>query len=215
MSDDKKLKQDVLDELHWEPSVNAAHIGVTTKDGIVTLMGHVDSFGQKAAAERAARRVSTVVGVAEEIEVRLPSSVVYDDAEIASAAIARMKWDTAVPDGAVKVKVEKGWVTLTGQVDWHFQQQAALGDIRGLWGVVGVSDAITIKPKPNATAIRDSIILALDRSWFNRATINVAATGGKVTLTGQVASWHERDEAGMTAWAAPGTTSVDNEISVT
>jgi osmotically-inducible protein OsmY len=214
MSDDKRLKQAVLDGLEWEPSVNAAHIGVTAKEGVITLMGHVENFFEKSAAERAARRVKEVKAVAEEIEVRLPFSIKHGDEEIASAAVNRLKWDSTFPDGAVKAKVEKGRVTLTGEVDWHYQQEAAMNDVRGLWGVTGVSNEITIKPRPNASNIRDKIMVALDRSWFDPATINVTAQGGKVTLTGKVNSWYERDEAGSTAWAAPGTTSVENDIYV-
>ena len=214
MSDDKRLKQAVLDELLWEPSVNAAHIGVTAKDGVVTLMGHVESFSEKSAAEKAARRVKDVKAVAEEIEVRLPFNVKRGDEEIASVVVNRLNWDSTVPSGAVKAKVEKGWVTLTGEVDWRFQQEAAENDVRGLWGVIGVSSQMTIKPQPNAANIRDKIMVALDRSWFDPALINVLANDGKVKLTGRVRSWHEHDEATSTAWAAPGTTSVENEISV-
>jgi osmotically-inducible protein OsmY len=214
MSDDQALKQAVLDELIWEPSVNAAHIGVTAKDGVITLMGHVGNFFEKSAAERAARRVNDVKAVAEQIEVRLPFNVSHGDEDIASAALNRLKWDSTIPSGAIKPKVEKGWVTLTGEVDWHFQQEAAVSDIRGLRGVVGVSDEITIKPKPNTSTIRDNIMVALDRSWFDPAAINVTAEGGRIRLTGTVNSWYERNEAGDAAWAAPGTTSVENDISV-
>jgi len=214
MSDDKQLKQAVLDELEWEPSVNAAHIGVTAKAGVVTLMGHVESYSERYAAEKATRRVKDVKAVAEELEVRLPSSVKHDDEEIASAAINRMKWDSVVPTDAVKASVEKGWITLTGEVDWHYQQEAAANDVRGIWGVVGVLNEITIKPRPNTSKIRGDIMLALDRSWFDPATINVTAHGGKVKLTGTVESWYERNEAGSTAWAAPGTTAVENDIVV-
>ena len=214
MSDDKHLKQAVLDELQWDPSVNAAHIGVTAKDGVIALMGHVENFSEKFAAEKAARRVKEVKAVAEEIEVRLPFSVKHGDEEIASAAVNRLKWDSTVPSGAVKVKVENGWVTLTGGVDWYYQQEAAVNDVRGLWGVIGVSNEIIIKSKPNTKDIKDNIMVALNRSWFDPATINVTAQGGKVKLTGKVRSWYERDEAGSTAWAAPGTTSVENDISV-
>lgn len=214
MSDDKHLKQAVLDELKWEPSVNEAHIGVTAKDGVITLMGHVETFSEKFAAEKAARRVNDVKAVAEEIEVRLPFSVKHGDEEIAAAAVDRLRWDSSVPSGAVKARVEKGWVTLTGEVDWHYQQEAAMGDVRGLWGVKGVSNDIAIKPRPDTSAIRDKIMVALDRSWFDPATINVTAVGGKVKLTGQVNSWYERDEAGSAAWAAPGATSVENDICV-
>ena len=214
MSDDQRLKQAVLDELQWEPSVNAAHIGVSAKDGVVTLMGHVENFAEKSAAEKAARRVKEVRAVAEEIEVRLPFSVKLGDEEIASHTANRLQWDSAFPKGTVKAKVEKGWVTLTGEVDWNYQRDAAENDVRRLWGVIGVSNDIAIKPKPNASNIRDKIMVALDRSWVNRATIDVTARGGKVTLTGTVDTSLERDEAGSTAWAAPGTTSVQNDLTV-
>ena len=214
MSDDKQLQQAVLDELQWEPSVNAAHIGVTAKSGVVTLLGHVGTFSEKFAAEKATRRVKDVKAVAEELEVQLPFSVRHGDEEIASAALNRLKWDSAVPVDAVKAKVEKGWVTLTGEVDWHYQQQAAADDVRGILGVVGVANDISIKPRPNTAEIRNNIMVALDRSWFDPATINVTAQGGTVKLTGTVESWYERDEASSAAWAAPGTTSVENNIAV-
>jgi osmotically-inducible protein OsmY len=214
MSDDNELKQAVLDELKWEASVNAAHIGVTTNAGVVTLMGHVESYAEKSAAERAARRVKDVKAVAEEIEVRLPFGIKRGDEEIASAAVNRLTWNVSVPKDAVKVQVEKGWITLTGEVDWHFQQEAAADEVRGLYGVVGVSNLITIKPSANASNIRDDIMVALHRSWFDPKTINVSVQGGKVRLTGTVREWNERDVAGSTAWAAPGTTSVENDIRV-
>jgi osmotically-inducible protein OsmY len=214
MSKDKMLQQAVLDELAWEPSVDAADIGVTARDGIVTLLGHVTTFAEKFAAEKAARRVNDVKAVAEEIEVRLPFEVKRGDEEIATAAVDRMIWSTTIPADAVKVKVEKGWITLTGEVDWRFQQEAALNDVRELWGVIGVTNDITIRHRPNAANIKDKILLALDRSWFDPAAIAVSALDGKVTLTGQVHSWSERDEAGSAAWAAPGTTFVENDLLV-
>ena len=125
MSDDKQLKQAVLDELKWEPSVDAAHIGVTAKAGVVTLMGHVGTYWEKAAAKKAARRIKDVKAVAEEVEVQLPNSVRHGDEEIASSAVSRLKWDSSGPRDAVEVKAQKGWVTLTGEVDWHYQQDAA------------------------------------------------------------------------------------------
>jgi osmotically-inducible protein OsmY len=121
---------------------------------------------------------------------------------------------TLVPADAVKVKVEKGWITLTGEVDWRYQQEAALNDVRELWGVIGVTNDMTIRHKPNAADIRDKILLALDRSWFDPASIAVTAESGKVKLTGKVHSWSERDEAGSAAWAAPGTTRVENDLLV-
>lgn len=215
MSEDQTLKQSVLDELKWEPSVNAAHIGVTARDGVITLSGHVDNYAEKYAAEGATRRVKNVKAVAEELEVRLPfSDNKHGDEEIASSAASQLKSDSSVPANAVKAKVEKGWVTLTGEVDWHYQQDAALDDVRYLWGVKGVSNNITIKVRPNTSAIKENIVKALDRSWLNPARIDVSADGGKVTLTGEVDSWYEREEAAFTAWAAPGTTSVENDIHI-
>ena len=214
MSNDKELKQSVLDELNWEPSINSAHIGVTTKDGVVTLMGHVDSYAQKQAAEKATLRVKDVKAVAEEIEVRLPSSVKHGDEEIAAAAVDRLAWDGSVPKDKVKVAVAKGWLTLTGQVEWHFQHDAAADAVRTFWGVTGVSNQITIKPHVDAGDIKADILIALNRSWFSPEKIDVTARDGKVTLTGTVDYWNERAIAGSTAWAAPGVTSVVNDIRV-
>jgi osmotically-inducible protein OsmY len=213
--DDKQLKQSVLAELAWEPSVAAAHIGVTAHSGVVTLTGHVGSFMEKHMAESAAGRVKGVKAIAEEIEVRLPTDTKRGDEEIAAAAVTRLGWDVSVPMNAIKVKVEKGWVTLDGQVEWHYQKQAAGWDVRGLLGVVGVTDKITIKPQVNTLNLSDDILHALHRSWFHDPkTITVTADGGKVRLSGTVHSWHDRQVAADTAWAAPGATSVENDISV-
>ena len=214
MSDDKQLKQSVLDELKWEPSVNAAHIGVTTKDGVVTLMGSVETYAEKHGAETAALRVKDVKAVAEEIEVKLPFSVKHGDSEIAEAAVNRLAWNSSVPKDAVKVTVSKGWVTLTGDVHWHYQHDAAADAVRTLWGVIGVSNKIAIKPQANAGNIKSDIMVALHRSWFSPEKIDVSAYDGKVTLTGTVEYWDERALAGTTAWAAPGVTSVTNDIRV-
>jgi osmotically-inducible protein OsmY len=214
MFDDKQLKQAVLDEMIWEPSVNAAHIGVTAKAGVVTLMGHVETYSEKSAAEKAARRVRDVKAVVEEIEVKLPFDIKRGDAEIAAAAVDRLGWNPAFSGDPVKVKVEKGWITLTGEVNWHYQKEVAEDEIAGLWGVIGVSNQITIKSRPNASNIKDNIMVALQRSWFDPTTINVNVEGGAVNLTGTVHKWTERAVAASTAWAAPGTTSVQNNINV-
>jgi osmotically-inducible protein OsmY len=213
MSHDSNLKQSVLDELKWEPSIDAAHIGVTAREGVVTLMGHVDSYFQKSAAEKAAGRVKGVKAIAEEIEVKVPFDIKRSDEDIAAAAISRLSWDVSVPKDSIKVKVEKGWVTLTGQVDWHYQREAAELDLRGLHGVVGVSNNTTIKTRVNTGNLSDAIGSALHRSWFyDSDTVSVSADGGKVRLTGTVESWHDREVAESTAWAAPGATAVENNI---
>lgn len=214
MSDDKHLKQAVLDELTWEPSVNAAHIGVTARDGIVTLTGSVETYAEKHHAETAALRVKDVKAVAEEIEVKLPFGVKHDDADIAAAVVERLAWTVSVPKNAVKVAVTKGWVTLSGDVHWHYQHDAAAEAVRTLWGVTGVSNQIAIKPKADAVDIRSDIMAALNRSWFSPENIHVTTDDGRVTLSGTVGYWGERALAGTTAWAAPGVTSVTNDIRV-
>lgn len=215
MSQDSQLQQSVLAEFNWEPSVTAGHIGVTASAGVVTLSGHVDSYAEKHAAETAARRVKGVKAVAEEIEVKLLNDTKRSDQDIAAAAIDRLAWNVSIPRDAIKVKVEKGWVTLTGQVDWHFQHEAAQQDVRRLYGVTGVSNLITIKSRVNAANISDDITHALNRSWyFDPQTIRVSAEAGKVRLSGTARSPHDKRTAAMTAWAAPGVTSVENDITV-
>jgi osmotically-inducible protein OsmY len=215
MSTDIQLKQAVLAELTWEPRVNAAHIGVMANAGVVTLSGHVENFEEKYAAERAVRRVRGVKAIAEEIEVQIPFERERGDDAIAEAAIDRLAWDVSIPRDAIMVKVEKGWITLTGEVDWHYQKEAAEQDIRRLSGVIGVSNQTTIKPLVNTQNISDDIVRALHRSWFSDPqTIRVTADGGKVRLTGTANSWHERQVAASTAWAAPGTIAVENNITV-
>lgn len=215
MSDDRHLQEAVLAELNWEPSVNAAHIGVTANAGVVTLTGHVESFAEKHAVEEATRRVKGVKAVAEELEVRLPVETKRSDDEIAAAAIDRLGWDVSVPRDAVKINVEQGWVTLTGEVTWHYQKAAAAEDVRRLFGVVGVSNHISIKPRVNVENVSDAIMHALHRSWFfDPRTINVSANGGKVRLSGTAPSLHDRQVAAATAWTAPGVTDVENDIAV-
>lgn len=215
MPTDSHLQQAVTDELSWEPSVVSAHIGVTAASGVVTLTGHVMTYAQKHAAETAARRVKGVKAVAEAIEVRLPFETKRTDEDIAAAAIDRMGWDVSIPRDAVQVKVENGWVTLTGQVDWHYQKEAACQELRHLSGVAGLSDQITVKPCVDVADISDSITHALHRSWFfDPQTIMVSADGGRVHLRGSVHLPHERQLAAATAWSAPGVTDVRNDIAV-
>ena len=215
MLDDSELQQAVLAEFKWEPSVTAAHIGVTANAGVVTLSGHVDTYAGKLAAETAARRVKGVKAVAEEIEVRLPFDVRRTDDEIAGAAIDRLAWNVSIPRDSIMVKVEKGWVTLTGQVDFWYQKDAAEQDVRPLMGVVGVSNQATIMPRVDASNLREDISRALHRSLFAEPDqIHVTAEGGHVWLTGSVHSFHERQVAGTTAWSATGATMVENDLAV-
>ncbi len=215
ISKDTQLQRDVLAELNWEPSVNSAHIGVMANAGVVTLTGHVESFAEKYAAEKAAGRVKGVKAVAQEIEVRLAFDRKRGDDEIAAAAIERLAWDTFVPHDAVKVKVDNGWIALTGQVEWVYQKEAAEQDVRRLLGVVGVSNQATVRPRPSAPDISDDIIHALRRSWLsNPKTIEVSVDGGDVRLTGTVHSLQDWRVAEATAWAAPGANYVANEITI-
>jgi osmotically-inducible protein OsmY len=211
-STDKAIQQAVLAELHWEPSIMAGHIGVTVASGVVTLSGYVETFAEKRAAEAAVGRVKAVKAVVEEIEVRLAFATKRTDEEIAAAVLDRFAWDSSIPRDRVKAKVEKGWITLTGDVDWHFQSEAAEDTCRRLHGVVAVLNQIAIKPQVRATEIQEKIKIALHRSWYEPLRITVTAEGGMVHLGGSVRTWHERQQAEAAAWAAPGVTMVDDAI---
>jgi osmotically-inducible protein OsmY len=157
MTNDHKLKTEVLAELAWEPSISSDHIGVTAEGGVVTLTGHVDSYWQKAAAERAVGRVKGVRAIAEEMEVRLSNEVRHGDEEIAAAALHTLAWSTSIPKDAVKVRVQKGYVTLTGQVDWHYQHDEVGRTIQSLSGVTGLANQITVKQRPDTSKIQGDI----------------------------------------------------------
>ncbi|MEP6830488.1 MAG: BON domain-containing protein [Rhizomicrobium sp.] len=215
MSLDSQLQLSVLAELEWEPSVTAAHIGVTANVGVVTLTGHVESYAQKHAAEAGARRVKGVLAVADDLKVQLPFERKRGDDDIAGAVLERLAWDVSVPSDAVQVRVERGWVTLTGEVGWHYQREAAEQDVRRLHGVVGVSNQVSLKPRLNVTNISNDISCALHRSYFpDPEAISVTAEGGRVRLTGNVHSWHARQVAAETAWGAPGVVDVENLLAV-
>lgn len=212
---DKTLQQAVLDELEWEPSVNSAHIGVTANNGVVTLTGHVPSYAEKFAAERAVERVAGVKGVALDLEVRYPFENKSDDAEIAKRALNSLEWDISVPTDRVKVEVEKGLVTLTGEVDWQYQRLSAESAVRKLSGVIGITNLIKVKPHASAYEVRQKIKAALDRNAQIEADdISITTNGGKVTLSGKVHTWYERNLAEDTAWSAPGVTEVDDRLVV-
>ncbi len=213
MQEDLKLQQLVVDELEFEPQVDAAHIGVSVRDGVVTLSGHVRSFVEKFAAERAARRVKGVKAVAQEIEVRLPSEAKTADDEIAARAVKILNWDALVPSDRITVKVEHGIVTLGGQVDWHHQRVEAEYDVRKLNGVVAVINDIIVLPKADAEDVRATIRAALERNAEVEANnIGIGVAEGKVTLTGKVNAWTEREAIERAAWSAPGVTQVEDRI---
>jgi len=215
MKTDAEVQQDVLAELRWEPSVNAAHIGVEVGDGIVTLVGHVNSYAEKCAVEHAALRVSGVKALAVELDVKLSGSNVRNDADIAHAADNALQWVTHLPKDAVKVMVEGGRLTLSGDVDWEYQRQAAIGAVRDLIGVTAVSDQIAIKPKVSMSAVKADIEAALKRrAQTDAQNISVEVVGAEVKLTGTVHSWSERELAKHSAWGTPGVKNVVDNISV-
>ena len=215
MSSDLQLQRDVLDELEFEPSVNAAHIGVTANRGVVTLTGFVTNYAEKTMAERAARRVKGVKAIAEEIEVRLPSDTKRADDEIAARAIDILKWQVGVPADRIKVKVEKGVVTLTGDVDWQFQKTEADHVVHKLNGVVDVLNQIRVASAIHAVEVKEKIEKALQRSAELEASrITVETEGGRVILKGRVRAWYERDIAERAAWSAPGVTEVQDRLTI-
>ena len=215
MKTDRALQQDVLAELNWEPSVNAANVGVEVKDGIVTLAGHVDTYAEKWDAERAAQRVSGVKAIAVEMDVKLSGSNVRSDADIARSATNVLAWTSSVPKDSVKIKVEDGWLTLSGEVEWAYQRQSAANGVRYLMGVTGISDQIVIKPVITSDAVRADIEAALKRrAQKDSRQISVAVDGHEVTLGGSVHSWSEKDLATHSAWATPGVRNVVDQMTV-
>lgn len=213
--DDKSLKKAILEELEWEPRIDAEHIGVAVDDGIVTLSGHVCSYAEKVATESAVRRVKGVRGIAEEIEVRFIGDKKTADDQIAKRVLDVIEWASTVPGDTVQVKVQSGIVTLTGDVEWYYQRDDAETAVRKLSGVRAVVNDINIKSRPQASDIKQKIESALKRNAELEAqSIHVSIMDGSVTLTGKVKSWYERDLAERTAWSAPGVLVVHDRIQI-
>jgi len=215
MKTDSELKTDVVAELAWDPAVSPTAIGVAVKDGVVTLTGHLDTYAEKEAVARAVRRVEGVQAVALELDVRLSPQHQRSDTDIATSAELALKWHASVPAEAVRLTVDHGWVTLQGEVDWEFQRRSIENTIRPLKGVVGISNEIKLRERPQAADISRQIEDALKRQATREAhRIHVAIDGSTVKLTGAVHSWHEREAAQGVAWSAPGVRSVVNELRV-
>ena len=211
-----QLRQDVVDELEFEPSLNAAHIGVAVDKGVVTLSGHVNSYAEKLAAVAAVRRVKGVNAIAEHIEVRYPSDSKTADDQIAQRAVDILKWDIVVPSGAVQVTVRDGWVTLSGSVDWYYQKKNAEDDVRKLSGVRGVINNVQITPRASSSQIKQKIEAALKRhAELEAKEIRVTVRGSNaVVLEGKVDNWDERYAVESAAWSAPGVKSVEDRIRI-
>jgi osmotically-inducible protein OsmY len=210
-----ELQHDVLDELAWEPGLTAGETGVSAHNGVVTLTGHVASYTQKTNAERAAKRVLGVKGVANDLVVKLPSDTERDDTDIAEAAVHALTWHAAVPEGRVKVGVRNGWITLEGEVEWFYQKDSAYRVVRDLTGVKGVSNQVTVKPRATAAQVKEKIEAAFKRSAeIDSKAVKVEVDGTKAVLRGKVSTWAEYEEAEWAAWSAPGITTVENKLEV-
>lgn len=213
---DKDLRQFVLDELEYEPSIDAADIGVAAENGVVTLTGYVPNYAQKLAAERAAWRVKGVKGIAQEIQVRLPGHTRSNDDEIAQRALNILAWSTQVPSDAIRVKVSDGWITLSGQVDWNYQRNAAEFEVRKLSGVLGVINCIELKPKAQVGDVKQRILDALKRhAEIEAGRIRVdVRNDGTVRIEGEVDNWDERQAVERAVWSASGVRAVEDRLRI-
>ncbi len=213
MKSDAQLRQEIRDEIDWDPSIDARQIGVEVNQSVAMLTGHVNSFAEKHAAERAAERIAGVKAVANEIDVKLPISHVRADADIAKAAVDALAWHTNVPDERIKINVDNGWVTLSGQVDWAYQRAAAERAVRYLKGVNGVSNMVTLKSYVAPSDLQQKIHAAFERRAHREARqIVVSVNEGTVTLSGKVQSAAEREAAKGVAWGSPGVTAVIDHL---
>lgn len=212
---DQEIRQDIIDELAFEPVIDAANIGVTVNNGVATLSGHVSSYLQKIAAERAAWRVKGVKGLAQEITVQLAPDGKWDDGEIAERALSILSWSSVVPKDAVRVKVTDGWITLSGQVNWNFQRNAAESDVHRLSGVTGVTNDIKLIPEVEASDIKSRITDALKRhAEVEAARIYIDVHGDKVAISGVVDDWSERQAVKRAVWSTLGVRAVEDNLRI-
>lgn len=215
MKTDQELKVMVQAELAWDPAVNDTAIGVAVKDGIVTLSGHVDTYPERWAAEKALQRVHGVRAVAMEVDVRLSPDHKRSDTDIARSAELALQWHTSVPPDSVRLTVDHGWITITGQVDWDYQRQSLEQALRNLTGVIGISDETALRNTPTPEDVGERIAEALQRQSAREAQhLDVCVKDDTVTLRGSVHSWQERDAAKGAAWSAPGVRRVVDELSI-
>lgn len=215
MKSDNQLKRDVTAELAWDPAVNSDAIGVAADNGVVTLTGHLDTFAEKFAVERALRRVQGVRAIALELDVKLSPRHRRNDTELAQAIEDTLRSHTTVALDKLQVTVEAGWVTLTGEVDWEYQRRSIESVVRPLMGVVGISNKIVLRPRTTPEDVTQRIEQALRRQVERESKqLHVDVTGSTVTLRGTVHSWSEREAAAVAAWSAPGVQSVVNELQV-
>lgn len=213
---DKQLRQDILDEFEFDPSFNAAHIGVVVDKNVVSLTGHVESYAEKLAVLRSARRVKGVQAIADEIEVRFPNQAKTADDQIAQRATAILKWNAVVSNLPIDVVVHNGWITLSGRVNWYFERRAAENGVRKLSGVRGITNSIIVQPQVDAANIKEKIEAALKRHAEVEANgIRISVKGGDhVVLEGKVGNWDERRAVENAAWSAPGVAAVDDRLSI-
>lgn len=212
---DSELQRDVMAELEWEPSVDHTEIGVAVTAGVVTLSGYVKTYAEKIAAEKAARRVAGVQAIAEEIKVHFASEPKMADHEIAKRLLDMMSWTVSIPTDKVKVKVERGWVTLSGIVDWDYQRREAFRAASRVAGVAGVTNDIEVKQHPAPADVKERIVSAFKRQAdLDAAAVTVSTDGGTVKLGGKVRAWAERGVAERAAWSAPGVTRVEDNITI-
>ena len=215
MKTDYEIHRDVIEELGWEPLLSASKILVTVHNGIVTLRGFVNFYSEKLAAERAVKRVKGVKAVAQDIDVRIHEHFIIPDTQIAESVVRALEWSSTIPHDQIQIKVDNGWVHLTGKVTWLYQKESAENIVSDLRGVRGVNNQITVQPLADAMIVKENIRKALQRSAYLEADrIHIETNGNKVTLKGSARSWNERKEVERAAASAPGVAEIDDQLAI-